>query len=403
MRKGQILGLFVLLAVTAAVVWAARPWLTEQAGTSAEEAAYGELLANTPAAGLEGEAVSPDGRLEMQTAGKSDLYVSGVVVPEAIRVVDRETGEVKWEDRGYLWQSVSWSPGNNLVALAYGGRTWTAVKVISTAYWTSWDFTLPDGSPIPEYTFLPEEWGTWLDAETLLVTVGRGGDGGEQRTYRCAVHAGADETAGSTLEQTTETLPGNYDFDHDGEPEAVELVTVLTPENAPAFPAWYELRVKRPDGSLLWHQEAGLYHAGWVSVFSLELDGEDYLLRYTPAVGQSCYAYTYQLFSLDSAGKEVMLQANGAEFDMMFGSEMHQSFDSAAIAAFLEEVHGYLDDSTLLLTTEGGQFRTGGSGADFRDDLYFVTDSPTYDGNKPLEENLRTYMEVLTAARSGQA
>ena len=289
------------------------------------------------------------------------------------------------------------------MALAYGGRTWTAVKVISTAYWTSWDFTLPDGSPIPEYTFLPEEWGTWLDAETLLVTVGRGGDGGEQRTYRCAVHAGADETAGSTLEQTTETLPGNYDFDHDGEPEAVELVTVLTPENAPAFPAWYELRVKRPDGSLLWHQEAGLYHAGWVSVFSLELDGEDYLLRYTPAVGQSCYAYTYQLFSLDSTGKEILLQANGAEFDMLFGSEMHLSFDSAAIAAFLEEVHGYLDDSTLLLTTEGGQFRTGGSGADFRDDLYFVTDSPTYDGNKPLEENLRTYMEVLTAARSGQA
>ena len=403
MQKRLILGLFVLLAVTAAVVFGTRPWLTEQAGTSSEESAYGELLANTPAAELEGEAVSPDGRLEMQTAGKSDLYVSGVVVPEAIRVVDRETGEVKWEDRGYLWQSVSWSPGNNLVALAYGGRTWTAVKVISTAYWTSWDFTLPDGSPIPEYTFLPEDWGTWLDAETLLVTVGRGGDGGEQRTYRCAVHAGADETAGSTLEQTTETLPGNYDFDHDGEPEAVELVTVLTPENAPAFPAWYELRVKRPDGSLLWHQEAGLYHAGWVSVFSLELDGEDYLLRYTPAVGQSCYAYTYQLFSLDSAGKEVMLQANGAEFDMMFGSEMHQSFDSAAIAAFLEEVHGYLDDSTLLLTTEGGQFRTGGSGADFRDDLYFVTDSPTYDGNKPLEENLRTYMEVLTAARSGQA
>ena len=153
----------------------------------------------------------------------------------------------------------------------------------------------------------------------------------------------------------------------------------------------------------MWHQEAGLYHAGWVSVFYLELDGQDYLLRYTPAVGQSYYAYVYQLFSLDSTGKEVMQEANGVEFDMMFGSEMHQSFDSAAIAAFLEEVHGYLDDSTLLLTTEGGQFRTGGSGAGFRDDLYFVTDSPTYDGNKPLEENLRTYMEVLTAARSGQA
>ena len=390
MQKRQILGLFVLVAVSAAVVWAARPWLTEQADTSAEEAAYGELLANTPTAELEGETVSPNGRLEVRTAGRSDLYVSGVVVPEAIQIVDRETGEVKWEDQGYLWQSVSWSPVNNLVALAYGGRNWTAVKVISTAYWTSWDFTLPDGSPIPEYTFLPEDWGEWLDGETLLLTVGRGGDAGEQHTYRCVIHADEDKTTSSTMEQTTEILSGHYDFDQDGEPETVELVTVLTPESAPPFPVRYELRLKKQDGTALWRQEAGLYHAGWVSVFSLELDGQDYLLRYTPSVGQSYYAYGYQLFSLDSTGKEVLLKANGVEFDMMFDSDMHQSYDPAAIAAFLEEVHGYLDDSTLLLTTEGGQFRTGGSGADFRGDLCFVTESAAYDENKSLEENLKT-------------
>ena len=139
MQKQQILGLFVLLAVTAAVVWAARPWVTGQPDVSAEEAAYAELLANTPTAALEWEAVSPNGRLEARTAGRSDLYVSGVAVPEAIQIVDRETGEVKWEDQGWVTQSVLWSPVNNLVALAYGGRTWTAVKVISTAYWTSWD------------------------------------------------------------------------------------------------------------------------------------------------------------------------------------------------------------------------------------------------------------------------
>ena len=101
------------------------------------------------------------------------------------------------------------------------------------------------------------------------------------------------------MEQTTEILPGNYDFDHDGELETLELVTVLTPEDAPAFPAWYELRLKRPDGSLLWSQEAGLYHAGWTSVFSLKLDGQDYLLRYTPLWGRatmpmriSCFLWT---------------------------------------------------------------------------------------------------------------
>ena len=235
MQKGQILWLFVLLTVSAAVVWAARPWLTEQADTSAEKADCAELLANTPVAELEGETVSPNGRLEARTVGASENVVSGLRIPEALQIVDTRTGEVKWEDGGYLRQSVLWSPGNNLVALAYGGRTWTAVKVISTAYWTSWDFTLPDGSPIPEYAFLPEDWGTWLDAETLLLTVGRGSDGEEQHTYRCVVHAGEEETTGSAMEQTTETLPGNYDFDHDGEAETVELVTVLTPEKCACF------------------------------------------------------------------------------------------------------------------------------------------------------------------------
>ena len=162
MQKRQILGLFVLLAVSAAVVWATRPWLTEQAGTSAEEAAYVELLANTPLAELEGETVSPNGSLEARTIGASENVVSGLRIPEALQIVDTRTGEVNWEDGGYLRQSVSWSPENNLVALVYGGRTWTAVKVISTAYWTSWDFTLPDGSPIPEYVFLPEDWGCLL-------------------------------------------------------------------------------------------------------------------------------------------------------------------------------------------------------------------------------------------------
>lgn len=143
---------------------------------------------------------------------------------------------------------------------------------------------------------------------------------------------------------------------------------------------------------------------GWTSLFALKMDGEAYLLRYNPWMGQGYATYDYQIFSLDSTGEEMVLKVNGVAFNTMFDNEQyHQSFDPAAIAAFLEEVHGYLDDSTLLLTTEGGQFRTGGSGAGFRDDLYFVTDSPTYDENKSMEENLRTYMEVLTAARSGQA
>lgn len=398
MKKQQIYGLLALVLITAAAAAAAgRPQAPDQRPTpSGEEAAYVELLSATPLAELEGETLSPNGRFQVRTLGASDTYVSGVRVPERLQIVDTRTGEVKWEDRGYVWQSVLWSPGNDFVALAYGGRTWQAVTVISTAYWTSWDFTLPDGGPIPEYTFLPEDWGRWRHSSlmdyTLEVTVGRGGDAGEQHTYRCSVFADPQtgELRGSTLEQTTEVLPGDYDFDHDGEAETVELVTVLTPET-PYFPAWYELRVTRPDGTALWTQDAALAHVGWTSLFACEIDGQDYLLRYNPWMGQGCATYVYQIFSLDGSGKEVLLKESSVDFDINFGSEFHENFDPAAIAAFLEEVHGYLDASTLLLTTEGGAFRTGGSGTDFQENMDLWGDDCPYDENQSLEENLRNY------------
>lgn len=194
LERKQILGALLLLAFTAAVIGADALWGTRDALQEGENG-YEELLSNTPVAELEGESVSPDGRFEARTVGKTDNYVSGVVPPESIQFVNRETGEVLWEEQGWVTQSVLWSPDSRYLALTYGARTWQAVKFIETDTWTSWDFTLPDGSPIPEYTFLPADqpWGTWIGKDVpeedydLLLTVGRGGDEGEQHTYRCSL------------------------------------------------------------------------------------------------------------------------------------------------------------------------------------------------------------------------
>lgn len=368
MEKGRILGAIMLLAVTALTIgYTASRQAAEQA---AEEAAYQALLDAAPLAEVEGEPVSPNGRFQVRTAGESDLAVSGVRVPETLQLVNTQTGAVVWEDMGYPYQSVSWSPGNNLVAIACGARTWGTIYVVNTAYWTTWEFTLPDGSPIPEYTFLPEDWGQWLDMDTLLVTVGQGGDAGAQHTYRCSLRPDEDGTlSGSVLEQTTEILPGSYDFDRDGAPETVEVVTVLDPETVGAS-AWYELMVKTADGAVLWTEEdLALAHVGWGSVFACTLDGADCLLEYTPWRGQGSASYNYTLFSLEG-GEEAILQQRNVEFDIGAGI---LDFDPPAIAAFLEEVHGYLDESTLLLSTERGEYASGGSGADFRGDDFSGT------------------------------
>lgn len=396
MRKGLpvILALVLLLAGCGQAETTAEP--PEEMGETDE---YEALIAATPVAQVEGEAVSPDGRFEVRAEGASGEYVSGVQPPEFLQIVDRETGEVLWQDQGWLSQSVLWSPEGGFLGLAYGARTWNAITIFETENWTSWDFTLPDGSPIPEYTFLPEDWGVWQSEGNLDLTIGQGGDAGEQRFYTCAVEARDGKLKGIVWEERHETLPGSYDFDHDGEPEIVELVTVGEDEG-PNLEGWYELRVRTGDNRLYWSRSCHTAHVGWGSYFACRVDGEDYLLRYEPAMFQGYASYTYELFFLDETGEEQVVREGSVDFDMNF-NELHQRFEPEEIAAFLEEVHGLLEDSELLLTTEGGNFRSGGPGADFKDDLAYWTGDPLYDESKSLEENIRdigAYWEEMRTA-----
>lgn len=60
---------------------------------------------------------------------------------------------------------------------------------------------------------------------------------------------------GIVWEESHETLPGSYDFDHDGEPKIVELVTEGEDEK-PNLEGWYELRVRGSDNRLYKGKEA---------------------------------------------------------------------------------------------------------------------------------------------------
>lgn len=212
------------------------------------------------------------------------------------------------------------------------------------------------------------------------------------------------ERAADSAAELTETVErrwSDYDFDHDGKAETVEAMALREPEGEQA--AYYQLRISDGAGEPLWSQDAAEAHMGWTSLFALEWEGEDCLLRYNPYMGQGYCTFAYELFSLSEAGEEQVLQARSVEFDINFGSPHHQGFDAAAIAAFLEEVHGCLAESTLLLSTDGGTFRAGGSGEDFREsDLGILWDEACpYDGEKSLEENLQNYADTMAALQTG--
>ena len=107
MGKGQVWGLILLLAMTAAVIGAARLWPAERMDEPPE----------SESVPLAENACSPDGKYEVrQIDGGGD----GEIVPsmETVQVVDRATGEVLWEDSGDCETSALWSPDGGYVALS---------------------------------------------------------------------------------------------------------------------------------------------------------------------------------------------------------------------------------------------------------------------------------------------
>ena len=376
--------------------------LLSACGQSGDSSAGSTGWENAPVAEVEGETTSPDGRFRAETAGKTDTYVSGVLVPEFLRIVDTGTGEAVWEEDGYVWQSVSWSQGEPaLAAVAYGGRTWQAVTVVNPETGASWDFTLPDGSPIPEYTFLPEDWCRWADDIHADITVGRE-DGKQPETFRCVFADPEGTLEGSSFLLTEEALPGTYDFDRDGTEETVYLQTL---EGSDGFLRYQEtgsqtiengiewIVALREGDETLWQREGfSTAHVGWGSLFACQVDGQDYLLSYTPYMGQGWLFFQYQLFSLTEDGEPVVLAEESLSYDCNDNAEPKDRMDPAAMAAFLQRVHGYLENATLFLSTEGGAWhKPGSSGAEFWDDyaVFWNEDYGLYDESRTLEENLQ--------------
>lgn len=190
----------------------------------------------------------------------------------------------------------------------------------------------------------------------------------------------------------TTLLPGDYDFDQDGTPEMVELITYF------GEGTYYELRVTGADGKLLWRDEAYPVHSGYNSIFACRLEDGDYLLRYHPTMYQGYATYTYELFSLDEEGNPVTKQENSVSFDVNWGTPMHESFDAEAVADFMDELNGLLAQSKLLVTTDPD---LEGIDPDHpQDNLWWLQDETQcggyrYDESLSLRENLLAYGEMI--------
>lgn len=146
----------------------------------------------------------------------------------------------------------------------------------------------------------------------------------------------------------------------------------------------------------IFYTEGGFSHAAWDALFLCTLDGERYLLRYNPTMYQGAFGYSYELFTLKDGYETIAY--NHVFFDVNFEAPHHEAFNPEEIAAFMDEINGYLAHSTQLLNTDYGLLATFEKNGKLYDDLSTLFDDwePefTRDNTKSLSENLQLLQEA---------
>ena len=379
MEKGRLAGILALAVITAVTVGAEYPRMAAQR----QEAAECQTLLETP---VEGNAISPDGRYQLR---QTDAGGDGEAVPsmETVQLVNAGTGEILWEESGDYETSALWSPEGTYVALSQRQRACGSVTVVETETFTSRQVPLPVDVESAEYAWISAE--EWVDSDTLRIRCRDTREGGEGTLYRWSLCPEGELQAGTFLKETTEILPGNYDFDHDGVPETTELVTVGEPSGGSV--AWYELHIAGGAGAAdaprpLFDGTLALQHPGWGSFIAVTKEEEDNFLMFAPVMYQGFADYRYELVSFRADGSADLWDSGGVSFDLSFGREGHQ-FDAEAIAGFFWKLRGILQNSTVLMSTENGEFQTGIPGLELQN--YMFGDLLSLDSLEAMEAAVR--------------
>jgi hypothetical protein len=117
---------------------------------------------------------------------------------------------------------------------------------------------------------------------------------------------------------------------------------------------------------------------------------------------QGVCTYEYVLSTL-ADNKEKTVRYDHVDFDINFGSPVHDGFDAQAIAAFMDEINDLLSHSVQLLNTDSDLQGTFEKEGRLYDGLWWMDsqEPPVFvrDESKSLLENLEEYQKAMTAAQ----
>ncbi|MDE7245377.1 MAG: M56 family metallopeptidase [Oscillospiraceae bacterium] len=170
-------------------------------------------------------------------------------------------------------------------------------------------------------------------------------------TAVCTFGHAADAPAAYSVQPLA--LSHQPDLNRDGVGETLQ---VLKKEGD--TPEW-RLEVNQGEDPVfgIWSVTLDETHGNCGTYFLYQEDGEDFLLSYMPKMQQGQCTYSYELFHFEDRDEDsdrpdnrYIDRENHVDFDINFDSPEHK-FDPAEIAAFMEEVNGYIGKSKLLVNT----------------------------------------------------
>lgn len=181
------------------------------------------------------------------------------------------------------------------------------------------------------------------------------------------------------------------DLNHNGIAEEIRL-TDIDDEQGQRLEIW--------EGNERIVFKTGYYaHLGQSSIFLCTLEGKDYLLKYDPTMYQGVCIYSYVLSDLTD-NKESVVQWDRVDFDINFGSPIHNDFEPEAIAAFMDEINELLSHSTQMLNTNSELLATFEKEGELYDSLWWLDNwEPEFvrDEGKSLQENLEDFRAAMLA------
>ena len=156
------------------------------------------------------------------------------------------------------------------------------------------------------------------------------------------------------------------------------------------------LRIIDVSGAELWSEKLSTSHAGWEQLFLCEMDDKQYLLRYNPAMFQGYCTYVYTLFTLED-DKEKVIRTNELEFDINGTNEL----DVTEMIGFADEVNTLLGESSLLISSNGGDFSFGLQSADSFYERFSWLDEykELFTEEDSLESKLQKFSEYAVSNR----